>query len=55
MVRLTCDASTQRSMKRRIAEGKSKREVIRCLKRYVAREILPLIAPIAAIRSAAGA
>jgi transposase len=55
MVRLTCDASTQRSMKRRIAEGKSKREVIRCLKRYVAREILPLIAPIAAIRSPAGA
>ena len=24
---------------RRIAEGKTKREIIRCLKRYVAREI----------------
>jgi hypothetical protein len=55
LLRLTCDASTQRYMKRRIAEGKSKREVIRCLKRYLAREILPLIAPIAAIRSPAGA
>ncbi|HSK85869.1 MAG TPA: hypothetical protein VK902_21055 [Rubrobacter sp.] len=26
-------------MARRTAEGKSKREIIRCLKRYVAREV----------------
>ena len=26
-------------MNRRLAEGKSKRDIIRCLKRYVAREI----------------
>jgi hypothetical protein len=32
-------------MARRLAEGKSKREVIRVLKRYVAREGLPLPAP----------
>jgi transposase len=51
MGRLSWDERTQRYMSRRIAEGKSKREVIRCLKRYVAREVLPLIASIAAIRA----
>jgi transposase len=55
MGRLSCDEPTQRYMKRRIAQGKTKREVIRCLKRYVAREVLPLIAPIAGIRSQAAA
>ena len=30
---------TQRYLARRTAEGKSKREIIRCLKRYIAREI----------------
>ena len=29
----------QRYLDRRTAEGKSKREIIRCLKRYIAREI----------------
>jgi transposase len=29
---------------RRTAEGKSKREIIRCLKRAVARELFPLLA-----------
>jgi RecB family endonuclease NucS len=28
-------------MERRVKEGKSKRETIRCLKRYVAREVYP--------------
>ncbi len=28
---------------RRISEGKSKREIIRCLKRYVAREVYTLL------------
>ncbi|MER5302863.1 hypothetical protein ABT039_25850 [Streptomyces lasiicapitis] len=28
---------------RRLAEGKTRREIIRCLKRYVAGEIYPLI------------
>ena len=43
MVRLTCDAATKEYMKRRTAEGKSRREVIRCLKRYVVREMYRLI------------
>jgi hypothetical protein len=32
------DPRTQEYVARRTAEGKSKREIIRCLKRYVARE-----------------
>jgi hypothetical protein len=39
MVRLTCDARTQAYVARRTAEGMSKREIIRCLKRYVACEV----------------
>ena len=38
-VRLTCDPATQKYMERRTAEGKSRREVRRSLKRYVARQI----------------
>ena len=37
--RLTWNERTRAYMARRTAEGKSKREVIRCLKRYVAREL----------------
>ena len=47
MVRLSTDPRTKDYMARRISEGKSKREAIRCLKRYVAREIflaLPAVA-----------
>ena len=36
---LSCDERTQRYLARRTAEGKSKREIIRCLKRYIAREV----------------
>jgi len=39
LVRLRWDQATKTYMARRTAEGKSKRDVIRCLKRYVAREI----------------
>jgi transposase len=39
MTRLTCHTPTQEYMARRTAEGMSKREIIRCLKRYVAREV----------------
>lgn len=38
MARLRWDPVTQAYMARRMAQGKSKPEVIRCLKRYVARE-----------------
>jgi hypothetical protein len=41
MTRLSCDERTQRYLARRTAEGKSKREIIRCLKRYIAREVYP--------------
>jgi transposase len=33
------DQRTQQYVTRRTAEGKSKREILRCLKRYVAREV----------------
>jgi transposase len=39
MTRLSCDERTQRYLARRTAEGKSNREIIRCLKRYIAREV----------------
>jgi transposase len=41
--RLRSDERTQRYMKRRIADGLSKMEVIRCLKPYVAREVYSLL------------
>lgn len=41
--RLRWDSRTKAYMERRSAEGKTRREVIRCLKRYVAREIFTLI------------
>jgi hypothetical protein len=37
--RMRRDQRTQEYVERRTAEGKSKREIIRCLKRYVAREV----------------
>jgi transposase len=39
MVRLSFDPRTRAYMDRRLKEGLSRKEVIRCLKRYVAREI----------------
>ena len=39
MVRLSCDARTRDYVSRRRSEGRTKREIIRCLKRYVAREV----------------
>ena len=39
VVRLRCDHRTKEYMRRRTGEGMSKLEVMRCLKRYVAREI----------------
>jgi len=41
--RLRTDARTKAYMARRIAEGHSKLEAIRCLKRYIAREVFTLI------------
>jgi len=39
MNRLTWDERTRTYMTRRITQGKTRLEVIRCLKRYVAREL----------------
>lgn len=39
MVRMGQDQRTREYVARRTQEGKSKREIIRCLKRYVAREV----------------
>ena len=37
--RLSYDPATRHYLQRRCAEGKTKTEAIRCLKRYVAREL----------------
>jgi transposase len=39
LARMRRDGRTKEYVARRTAEGKSKREIIRCLKRYVAREV----------------
>ncbi len=44
ITRMSCHQPTQRYCARRTAQGLSKREIIRCLKRYVAREVYPLLA-----------
>ena len=44
MARLRWDPTTRNYIQRRLSEGKTKREAIRCLKRYAAREIYQLIA-----------
>jgi transposase len=43
LVRMRHDPATQAYVKRRTAEGKSRREIMRCLKRYVAREVFTAI------------
>ncbi|HET7720774.1 MAG TPA: IS110 family transposase, partial [Acidimicrobiales bacterium] len=41
ITRMSTDPRTRAYVQRRTAEGLSKREIIRCLKRYIAREIYP--------------
>jgi transposase len=45
--RLGSDPATRAYAERRTAEGKSKAEIIRCLKRYVAREVYRYLRPAA--------
>jgi transposase len=45
VTRMRVDQRTKDYVARRIAEGHSKLEIIRCLKRYVAREIYYLLKP----------
>ena len=42
-VRLARDERTRQYLARRQAEGKTKTEAIRCLKRYLARELFRLL------------
>ena len=53
VVRLRHELRTQAYMRRRTAEGMSKRDIIRCLKRYVAREVFSAIQKPAQILDAA--
>jgi transposase len=51
VVRATHDEETKAYVARRLTEGKSKREIIRCLKRHIAREIFvhltnPAVVPV---------
>jgi transposase len=39
MVRMSTDSTTRAYVERRTKEGRSKKEIIRCLKRYIAREL----------------
>jgi hypothetical protein len=43
MVRMSTDDRTRAYVERRTKDGRSKREVIRVLKRYVAREVYRLL------------
>jgi transposase len=43
MVRLSTDAETRAYAERRHADGKSRREIIRCLKRFIARDVYTLL------------
>jgi len=46
IVRLRYDTTTKEYAERRTKEGKSKPEIIRCLKRYVAREVFAVLSDI---------
>lgn len=47
IVRMRWHEPTKAYVERRTAEGLSKKEIIRCLKRYVAREVYDLLPPVA--------
>ena len=43
--RLRWDDATRRYAERRTVEGRTRPEIIRCLKRYVARQLFPVLMP----------
>jgi transposase len=49
--RMSWDERTREYIARRTAEGKSKREILRCLKRYVAREVYRILTAPSALPS----
>jgi transposase len=54
LARMRRDIRTQEYVARRTAQGKSKREIIRCLKRYVAREVYRVLVSCGAHSSPTG-
>ena len=42
-VRMACDPRTRRYIERKMSEGKTKKEAVRCLCRYIAREVYRLL------------
>jgi transposase len=55
VVRMGSDERTRRYVSRRTAEGKSKWEIMRCLKRYIAREVYRVLLSTEAAESSQGA
>jgi transposase len=49
VVRMGSDRRTKAYVARRLAEGKSKWEIMRCLKRYIAREVYRVLLSSAAL------
>ncbi|MFJ3825450.1 transposase [Streptomyces nodosus] len=49
MTRIRWDERTRSYLERRTKQGMSRREIVRCLKRYVAREVFRHIQPITAL------
>jgi transposase len=54
LARMRRDRRTQEYVARRTAEEKSKREIIRCLKRYVAREVYRVLISCGSLTSPTG-
>src|SRR5215210_693516 len=54
LARMRRDPRTQEYVARRTREGKSKREIIRCLKRYIAREVYRVLISCVALSSQIG-
>ena len=51
VVRMGSDRRTRSYVARRTAEGKSKWEIMRCLKRYIAREVYRVLLSSVALRT----
>jgi len=43
LIRMRNDARTKKYVDKRVTEGKSTKEIQRCLKRYIARELFPIM------------
>ena len=54
LARMRRDSRTKEYVARRTTEGKSKREIIRCLKRYLAREVYRVLVSCVACSSPIG-